>query len=266
MIAVIVVIALIVGGVLWFRSNDSKLAVESCTRSQQAWQTASKALTDKVNEAKQLAESASGKVADAGAISSLNSAINAANNITVDDAVTCPADGAADGLKTSAQTFDTATRRAREQTRTIDSAIKNVNGSMKDKAANDLKADLKNTITTAQNLLNSSAGQVQDDATRTALQDAITNANTVASQSRPSQADVGNAKSQIEKAVADVNASMQAKQEADAAAEAQRQAEEEARRQAELEQQQQEDEQNQQDQQQDNEGDTDSGTAPQSTE
>ncbi|MBM6700228.1 hypothetical protein H7U32_07980 [Bifidobacterium pullorum subsp. saeculare] len=246
-VAMVVVIALIVGGVLWFRSASGKNAAESCTQSQQDWQAASKALTDKVNEAKQAADSATGQVADDKTISSLNSAINAANGIIVDSKVSCPADAATSDLESNAKVFATAARRAAEQTKTIDDALKNLDKSKATKTANDLKADLKNTIASAQSTLNASAGQVQDDTVRTALQDAISNANNVASQDKPSQADVDNAKSQLEKAVADVNASIQAKQEADAAAaEAQRQAEEEARRQAE---QQQQDEQNEQDEQ-----------------
>ena len=62
------------------------------------------------------------------------------------------------------------------------------------------------------------AGQVADESTRTALQNAISNANNVAGQSTPAQSDVNNAKSQLQKAASDVNASISAKQQADAEA------------------------------------------------
>lgn len=67
-----------------------------------------------------------------------------------------------------------------------------------------------------------------DENTRTALQNAITEANTVMNGTSPSESDVNNAISKLQKAESDVTASMQAKQQADAAKQAQEEAQQKA--------------------------------------
>ena len=80
----------------------------------------------------------------------------------------------------------------------------------------------------AQGTLDNSAGSVADENTRTALQNAITEANTVMNGTSPSESDVNNAISKLQKAESDVTASMQAKQQADAAKQAQEEAQQKA--------------------------------------
>ena len=63
-----------------------------------------------------------------------------------------------------------------------------------------LKSNLSSAVSQAQGILDNSAGNVADENTRTALQTAITEANTVASSSNPSEADVNNAISKLQKA------------------------------------------------------------------
>ena len=79
------------------------------------------------------------------------------------------------------------------------------------------KSNLSSAISQAQGTLDNSAGSVADENTRTALQNAITEANTVMNGTSPSESDVNNAISRLQKAESDVTASMQAKQQADAA-------------------------------------------------
>lgn len=212
-IAAIAVVALIVAGVMFFRSNSGKLAYAACTGAQSSYNDTVKKLNAEATQAQQNAPAAS-TVDNQQTLTTLNQAIANASSVTT--TASCSADMKANELKTNTTSFKNATKQAKEARKAIQDALEAANSSKDAKDVNALKADLNATISNAQNVLNNSAGQVADENTRTALQNAISNANNVAGQSTPAQSDVNNAKSQLQKAASDVNASISAKQQADA--------------------------------------------------
>ena len=212
-IAVIVVIALIAGGVAFFRSNSGKLAYAACTSAQSSYNSAVKKLNAEVTKAQQNAPAA-GTVDNQQTLTDLNQAISNASSVTTK--ASCSADMKKAELKSNTTSFKNAAKQAKEARTAIEDALDAANGSKSDKDISALKSDLNANISNAQTVLNNSAGKVADESTRTALQNAISNANNVAGQSKPAQSDVNNAKSQLQKATSDVNASISAKQQADA--------------------------------------------------
>lgn len=228
-VAVIVVIALIVGGVMFFRSNSGKIAYASCTKAQSSYNDAIKDLNAEATQAKQNAPTADA-VDNQSTLDNLNKAI--ANAQSINTTATCSADMKTNELKTNTTSFKDAAKEAKDAKKSIEQALDAATNSKDSKNTNALKADLNANISTAQTTLNDSAGKVADESTRTALQDAISNANNVAGQSSPSQSDVSNAKSRLQKAVSDVNASISAKQQADAEAQRKQQEQQEAEKRA----------------------------------
>ena len=222
-VAVIAVIALIAGGVMFFRSNSGKLAYAACTRARSSYNNAVKTMNEEATQAQQNAPAAS-DVDNQQTLTDLNQSIDDASSIST--TATCSADMKASELKTNTTDFKSATKQAKDARKTIQDALEAANSSKDAKSATALKDDLNATISNAQAVLNNSAGQVADESTRTALQNAISNANNVAGQSSPAQSDVNNAKSQLEKAASDVNASISAKQQADAEAQRKQQEQE----------------------------------------
>lgn len=228
-IAVIVVIALIVGGVIFFRSNSGKIAYAACTKAQSSYNDAIKDLNTEATQAKQNTPSADA-VDNQSTLDNLNKAISGAQSISTN--ASCSADMKTQELKTNTSSFKDATKDAKDAKKSIEQALDAATSSKDAKNTSALKSDLNANISTAQTVLNDSAGRVADESTRTALQDAISNANNVAGQSSPSQSDVSNAKSRLQKAVSDVNASISAKQQADAEAQRQQQEQQEAEKRA----------------------------------
>ena len=212
-IAVIAVIALIAGGVTFFRSNSGKLAYAACTSAQSSYNNAIKKLNAEVAKAQQNAPAA-GTVDNQQTLTDLNQAISNASSVTTK--ASCSADMKKAELKSNTTSFKNAVKQAKEARTAIEDALDAANGSKDDKDISALKSDLNANISNAQTVLNNSAGKVADESTRTALQNAISNANNVAGQSKPAQSDVNNAKSRLQKATSDVNASISAKQQADA--------------------------------------------------
>lgn len=212
----VVVVALVAGGVWYFlsRGNGKSAELALCTTEQSTYEKALDELHAEVANGQQVISSLSGQVSDTAALDKLQQALDDAG--TVNAVASCDASMSADDLKTNMQTFRDATQQAEAKTKTVKDAADTANTNADAQNAAALKAVLSGVIEQAQNTLNDSAGSVADENTRTALQNAIANANNVFGQSQPTQADVDNAKSQLEKAMSDVNASIAAKQQADA--------------------------------------------------
>ena len=243
---VVAVVALIGGGLFLWRSNSSKVsqaaALTECKVVAKQYDAAKKKLESAVTQGQSTSQAAKGKVADSTTIDTLNAAVEKGQNPA--DTASCDSNLSADQLKQQVKDMQGNVDTVTDQTDAINSAIKAVTASQKTADIETKKNNLSSAVSQAQATLNGSAGSVADENTRTALQTAITTANNVMNSSNPSDADIDNAISALQKAESDVNASMQAKQKADAEAKAK--ADEEAKKQAEEEAQQQQQQQQQQ--------------------
>ena len=243
-VAVVAVIALVVAGLLWWHSNSSKasqtVALAECKVAAKQYTNAQKKLTTAISNGQTSAQTSTSDVADANTLTTLNQALQDAGNPT--DTAKCDSSLNATELKSHTQELQNDASDMADKTDAINNAIKAVNTSKATADTDTLKSNLSSAISQAQGALDNSADSVADENTRTALQNAITEANTVMNGTSPSESDVNNAISKLQKAESDVTASMQAKQQADAA----KQAQEEAKRKADQEAQQKADQEAQQ--------------------
>ena len=235
-VAVVAVIALVVAGLLWWHSNSGKasqaVALAECKVAAKQYMNAQKKLTTAISNGQTSAQTSTSDVADANTLTTLNQALQDAGNPA--DTAKCDSSLNATELKSHTKELQNDASDMADKTDAINNAIKAVNTSKATADTDTLKSNLSSAISQAQGTLDNSAGSVADENTRTALQNAITEANTVMNGTSPSESDVNNAISKLQKAESDVTASMQAKQQADAA----KQAQEEAQRKADQEAQQ----------------------------
>ena len=233
-VAVVAVIALVVAGLLWWHSNSSKasqaVALAECKVAAKQYTNAQKKLTTAISNGQTSAQTSTSDVADANTLTTLNQALQDADNPT--DTAKCDSSLNATELKSHTKELQNDASDMADKTDAINNAIKAVNTSKATADTDTLKSNLSSAISQAQGTLDSSAGSVADENTRTALQNAITEANTVMNGTSPSESDVNNAISKLQKAESDVTASMQAKQQADAARQAQEKAKQQARQEA----------------------------------
>ena len=229
-VAVVAVIALVVAGLLWWHSNNSKasqaVALAECKVAAKQYTNAQKKLTTVISNGQTSAQTSTSDVADANTLTTLNQALQDAGNPT--DTAKCDSSLNATELKSHTKELQNDASDMADKTDAINNAIKAVNTSKATADTNTLKSNLSSAISQAQGTLDNSAGSVADENTRTALQNAITEANTVMNGTSPSESDVNNAISKLQKAESDVTASMQAKQQADAAKQAQEEAQQKA--------------------------------------
>ena len=229
-VAVVAVIALIVAGLLWWHSNSSKasqaVALAECKVAAKQYTNAQKKLTTAISNGQTSAQTSTSDVADANTLTTLNQALQDAGNPA--DTAKCDSSLNATELKSHTKELQNDASDMADKTDAINNAIKAVNTSKATADTNTLKSNLSSAISQAQGTLDNSAGSVADENTRTALQNAITEANTVMNGTSPSESDVNNAISKLQKAESDVTASMQAKQQADAAKQAQEEAQQKA--------------------------------------
>ena len=229
-------IALVVAGLLWWHSNSGKasqaVALAECKVAAKQYTNAQKKLTTAISNGQTSAQTSTSDVADANTLTTLNQALQDAGNPA--DTAKCDSSLNATELKSHTKELQNDASDMADKTDAINNAIKAVNTSKATADTDTLKSNLSSAISQAQGTLDNSAGSVADENTRTALQNAITEANTVMNGTSPSESDVNNAISKLQKAESDITASMQAKQQADAA----KQAQEEAQRKADQEAQQ----------------------------
>ena len=233
-VAVVAVIALVVAGLLWWHSNSSKasqaVALAECKVAAKQYTNAQKKLTTAISNGQTSAQTSTSDVADANTLTTLNQALQDADNPT--DTAKCDSSLNATELKSHTKELQNDASDMADKTDAINNAIKAVNTSKATADTDTLKSNLSSAISQAQGTLDNSAGSVADENTRTALQNAITEANTVMNGTSPSESDVNNAISKLQKAESDITASMQAKQQADAARQAQEKAKQQARQEA----------------------------------
>lgn len=217
-IAALVVLALIIGGCfMWWRySNDQKTqaaALSDCKSAVQKVDDAKSDLNDAISAGKTAAQVSSDQVADQNTITKLNTALEDASKI--EDTPACTSSMSTDDLNTALTSANKQLKTVTGLTTTITDDAKAVEASKVTKTQDDLKDKLSAAVKAASSLLDSSKDKVQDDATRTALNDAITAANTVLNGSSLDENAVNDAITKLTDASNKVNDSIKAKTDAE---------------------------------------------------
>lgn len=241
-VAAVVAIALVAGGAaLWQRnrsmqeSNVQRAAVERCERAHTALQTAYTELDKQVAQSKPLTQTEESAVADATALQAFQKSNKTATDLQQkqgDVLVECNAADSRDKLEQNAQSMDDQLDGVENATKQLKTDAAALTASRDAKSTQGFKDDLTKAIADAQAVYDGSVNAVADEQTRTALQQAIGEAQTVAGKPSLDKAAVDAAKEKLTNAVNAVVESQNALAEANAAAA------QEALRQQQLQQQQ----------------------------
>ena len=186
-IAALVVIAAIIGGVWYWRFSEQRQeshrlhqdALTACTEAVDQNSTAQKALAKALADAKSAQSITADQVADGATIDTLKKAIAAVKNV---EAVECKTSASTSDLKEYAKTATSQTKTAKKNATAITAAAKAVTDSKNAKDQANAQQALQSKIAEAQTLLDNSLYAVDDNSTRVTLESDIANANTVLSQ------------------------------------------------------------------------------------
>lgn len=186
-IAALVVIAAIIGGVWYWRSSEQRQeshqlhqdALTACAEAVDQNSTAQKALAKALADAKSAQSITADQVADGATIDTLKKAVAAVKNV---EAVECKTSTSTSDLKEYAKTATSQTKTAKKNATAITAAAKAVTDSKNAKDQANAQQALQGKIAEAQTLLDNSLYAVDDNSTRVTLESDIANANTVLSQ------------------------------------------------------------------------------------
>lgn len=186
-IVALVVIAVIIGGVWYWRFSEQRQeshrlhqdALTACTEAVGQNSTAQKALAKALADAKSAQSITADQVADGATIDTLKKAIAAVKNV---EAVECKTSASTSDLKEYAKTATSQTKTAKKNATAITAAAKAVTDSKNAKDQANAQQALQSKIAEAQTLLDNSLYAVDDNSTRVTLESDIANANTVLSQ------------------------------------------------------------------------------------
>lgn len=186
-IASLVVIAAIIGGVWYWRSSEQRQeshqlhqdALTACAEAVDQNSTAQKALAKALADAKSAQSITADQVADGATVDALKKAIAAVKNV---EAVECKTSASTSDLKEYTKTAISQTKTAKKNATAITAAAKAVTDSKNAKDQANAQQALQSKIAEAQTLLDNSLYAVDDNSTRVTLESDIANANTVLSQ------------------------------------------------------------------------------------
>lgn len=186
-IAALVVIAAIIGGVWYWRSSEQRQeshqlhqdALTACAEAVDQNSTAQKALAKALADAKSAQSITADQVADGATVDALKKAVAAVKNV---EAVECKTSASTSDLKEYAKTAISQTKTAKKNATAITAAAKAVTDSKNAKDQANAQQALQSKIAEAQTLLDNSLYAVDDNSTRVTLESDIANANTVLSQ------------------------------------------------------------------------------------
>lgn len=227
-VSAVVVVALAAGGVvLWQRNRSAQenrshdAAVESCERAHTALQTAYTELDKQISKTKPLAQTKDSAVADAATLQAFQKSSKVADELQQkkDEAVVaCNTADSREKLEQNAQSMDEQIDGVESATKQLKSDADALTASRDAKSTKSLKDDLTKAIADAQTTYDESANAVADEQTRTALQQAIGEAQIIADKPSLDKAAVDTAKEKLTNAVNAVVESENALAEANAAA------------------------------------------------
>lgn len=186
-IAALVVIAAIIGGVWYWRSSEQRQeshqlhqdALTACAEAVDQNSTAQKALAKALADTKSAQSITADQVADGATVDALKKAVAAVKNV---EAVECKTSASTSDLKEYAKTATSQTKTAKKNATAITAAAKAVTDSKNAKDQANAQQALQGKIAEAQTLLDNSLYAVDDNSTRVTLESDIANANTVLSQ------------------------------------------------------------------------------------
>lgn len=205
LIAIVVVIAIMAGAVVLWRAGQSsrhEAAVSDCAKAAEQYNSAKKDLDKALTSAKNLQSVSESQVGDSKTIKQLKQQLDLAKQFS--SAPSCAAKQSTSTLQTNAKAMNEQISDMTDSTKSLRKAVNAVSSS---KAVKDLQT-LKDTVATAQKLMDSSQGMVSDESTRTALQKAIDAANALISKNSSDDAAITDAISALNSASDDVNDSM----------------------------------------------------------
>lgn len=241
-VSAVVALALVAGGAaLWQRNrstqeaNAQNAAVERCERAHTALKAAYTELDKQVTQSKPLTQTEESAVADAATLQAFQKSNKTATDLQQkqgDILVECNAADSRDKLEQNAQSMDDQLDGVENATKQLKTDADALTASRDAKSTQGFKDDLTKAIADAQAVYDGSVNAVADEQTRTALQQAIGEAQTVADKPSLDKAAVDAAKEKLTNAVNAVVESQNALAEANAAAA------QEALRQQQLQQQQ----------------------------
>lgn len=202
----IVLVAGIGGFVLWKGGQSGKHddAVAACSEASEQYGKAKKALNAALKSAESAQSITASQVTDATTIEQLKQQVNNAGHYG--EAQSCAASRSLTELKNGIETMETQTTDMNRSAEAIRKAVSAVNISKTAMGFN----SLKDAVATAQDLLNSSNGNVSDESTRSALQEAIDAANALISKNSTDDAAITSALSALRSASDKVENSMSA--------------------------------------------------------
>lgn len=202
----IVLVAGIGGFVLWKGGQSGKHddAVAACSEASEQYGKAKKALNAALKSAESAQSITASQVTDATTIEQLKQQVNNAGHYG--EAQSCTASRSLTELKNGIETMETQTADMNRSAEAIRKAVSAVNISKTAMGFN----SLKDAVATAQDLLNSSNGNVSDESTRSALQEAIDAANALISKNSTDDAAITSALSALRSASDKVENSMSA--------------------------------------------------------
>lgn len=202
----IVLVAGIGGFVLWKGGQSGKHddAVAACSEASEQYGKAKKALNAALKSAESAQSITASQVTDATIIEQLKQQVNNAGHYG--EAQSCAASRSLTELKNGTETMETQTTDMNRSAEAIRKAVSAVNISKTAMGFN----SLKDAVATAQDLLNSSNGNVSDESTRSALQEAIDAANALISKNSTDDAAITSALSALRSASDKVENSMSA--------------------------------------------------------
>lgn len=204
---IIVVIVAVAGGVALWRNGQTarhETAVSDCTKAAEQYNAAKKTLDKALSDAKNLQSVTASQVNDGETVKQLKQQLDVAKQFST--APSCAANQSTATLKTNTKAMN---EQISDMTTSANAVRKAVTAVSTSKAAKDLQS-LKDEVGTAQALMTSSKGEVSDESTRDALQQAIDTANALITKNSTDDGAITDALSALRSASDKVNDSMSA--------------------------------------------------------
>ena len=155
-------------------SADRRVAISTCEQAESKYSKASQSLQRAVKNAAGMQALNAQQVADATTLEQLNQAVTKAKSFkTIGN---CEASQSSTVLRDHARTMSKQLDDIKKQANTVESATAKVKASKTTLEVNNARTALQEAITTAQTLLDNSLGSVADESTRDALSQAIASA------------------------------------------------------------------------------------------
>ena len=212
-IAVVLVVSVTVGVVVWRRGESAKLeaAKEACSNALASVTKAKSVYEQAVANASEAKSVTAEQAADAKVVTVLSKELNA----TAPKTLSCTATDT-DGLNATADKLNTQAKWYTTHEANVKTASENVSKSRDEKTLNDARKALSDKEGAGRKLLKDSEGKTPDDVARAQLTQAI---NTAAEAGKGTDTrKMSDAGSDLDKAMKSVNDAVSAKQQADAAA------------------------------------------------